>query len=282
MPIKGTREGGLWLIDEEVYGPYIASGLGRDYDPNVILSGKAEGVEIPAFSMRPKRDTLSAMVWFERFRAMNWAVVLIGCLLVFQPAAPVGASDADKALIEDLRAGGLVIYFRHSATDWTQDDNVTKAGDWKSCDGAEMRQLSDTGRDIARTIGKAMRALKIPAGEILSSEYCRSAETARLFGLGDVRTTTEIMNLRSQEYVGGHDAAVKNVRMHFTRPVPPGTNRIMVGHGNLMRAATGNYTDEAGAVMVRPEPGSELGFVLVAIVTPQNWLRLAAEFGGGK
>lgn len=226
--------------------------------------------------MRPKKDTLLVMVWFERFRAMNWAVVLIGCLLVFQPAAPVGA--ADKALIEDLRAGGLVIYFRHSATDWTQDDNVTKAGDWKSCDGAEMRQLSDKGRDIARTIGKAMRALKIPAGEIVSSEYCRSAETARLFDMGPVQTTTEIMNLRSQDFVGGLDAAVKNARKHFTRPVPPGTNRIIVGHGNLMRATTGDYAGEAGAGVYRASADVPVGFERVALIDPPDWQRLVEKF----
>ena len=134
----------------------------------------------------------------------------------------------------------------------------------------------------AQLIGLAIRTLAIPVGEVLSSEYCRAAETARLMGLGDVRTTTEIMNLRSQEYVGGHDAAVKNVRTLLARPPAPATNRIMVGHGNLMRAATGQYTDEAGAVVVRPDPGSDLGFAFVALVTPQGWLRQAEAFGGGK
>ena len=200
-------------------------------------------------------------------------VLLLGTIWAADAAAE---SKAD--LLAALRQGGLVIYFRHSATDWTQDDNVRKAGDWTSCDGAEMRQLSDNGRDIARAIGKAMKAFGVPAGEIISSEYCRSAETARLFEMGEVRTTTEIMNLRSQDYVGGYDAAVKNARKHFTRPVPPGTNRIIVGHGNLMRATTGDYAGEAGAGVYRANPNAPIGFDQVGLVDPPDWQRLVKDF----
>lgn len=218
------------------------------------------------------------------FGGLRAAPVLL-LLLFLAPlfARPALSAERDgAALVAALRAGGHVLYFRHAATDWAQNDQVRQAGDWQSCDGARMRQLSDTGRMTAQLIGLAIRTLAIPVGEILSSEYCRTAETARLMSLGDVRTTTEIMNLRSQEYVGGHDAAVKNARAHFTRPLAPGTNRVIVGHGNLMRAATGQYTDEAGAVVLRPDPGADLGFAFIALVTPQDWSRLAEEFGGGK
>ncbi|PIW28483.1 MAG: hypothetical protein COW30_07400 [Rhodospirillales bacterium CG15_BIG_FIL_POST_REV_8_21_14_020_66_15] len=193
-------------------------------------------------------------------------------------AVPAAAEQGGADLVRALRAGGHVVYFRHAATDWTQNDNVRQAGDWKSCDGRRMRQLSDSGRDTARAIGKAMRALHIPVGEVVSSEYCRSAETARLLGLGTVRTTEAIMNLRSQEFVGGRAAAVARARRVLSRPTPPGTNRVIVGHGNLMRAATGHYAGEAGAGVFKPRAGSDLGFVLVALVSPQDWLRLAERF----
>ena len=202
-------------------------------------------------------------------------LVLAACMLL--AARPVAAAEPQgAALVAALRAGGHVLYFRHAATDWTQTDQVRQAGDWQSCDGDRMRQLSDTGRMTAQLIGLALRTLAIPVGEVLSSEYCRTAETARLMGLGDVRTTTEIMNLRSQDFVGGHDAAVKNARTLLARPPAPATNRVMVGPG-LVRVLA-----EAGAVVVRPDPGSDLGFAFVALVVPQEWLRLAEAFGGGK
>jgi phosphohistidine phosphatase SixA len=257
--------------------------MGRDYVPNVIFSCARQAFEIPGFSEGAPGDILNPMANPRRFGGLRAAPVLLLLLfLALLSTRPAPAAADDAALVAALRAGGHVLYFRHSATDWAQNDQVRQAGDWQSCDGARMRQLSDAGRMTAQLIGLAIRTLAIPVGEVLSSEYCRAAETARLMGLGDVRTTTEIMNLRAQEYVGGHDAAVKNARALLARPPAPAANRIMVGHGNLMRAATGQYTDEAGAVVVRPDPGSDLGFAFVALVTPQDWLRLAEAFGGGK
>ena len=178
----------------------------------------------------------------SRLRGGRRAAPVLLLLLFLAPLAvrPAPAAERDgAALVAALRGGGHVLYFRHAATDWAQNDQISQAGDWKSCDGGRMRQLSETGRTTAQLIGLALRTLAVPVGEVVSSEYCRTAETARLMGLGAVRTTTEIMNLRSQDFVGGRDAAVTRARALLARPPAPGTNRIMVGHGNLMRAATG-------------------------------------------
>jgi len=176
VPIKGTREGGLWLIDEEVYGSYLAPGLGRDYVPNVIFSCARQALEIPGFSGGRLGDILISMAKPRPFGGLRAAPILL--LLLF--LAPLFARPAlsaerdDAALVAALRAGGHVLYFRHSATDWTQNDQVRQAGDWQSCDGAKMRQLSDAGRMTAQLIGLAIRTLAIPVGEVLSSEYCLS------------------------------------------------------------------------------------------------------------
>lgn len=212
------------------------------------------------------------------FRAIRMPLLALMLLGLAPWGAPVPARAADmpgKALVEALQGGGHTIYFRHSSTDWSQNDQVRQAGDWKTCDGARMRQLSDAGRDLARAIGRAMKALKVPVGRVISSEYCRSAETAKLFGFGDPETTTDIMNLRSDEYVGGHDAAVANARRIFATPPPDGTNTVVVGHGNLMRAAIGEYTGEAGAVVLRPKADSPTGFETVTVLDPKDWQALA-------
>ena len=136
------------------------------------------------------------------FRAIRMPLLALMLLGLAPWGAPVPARAADmpgKALVEALQGGGHTIYFRHSSTDWSQNDQVRQAGDWKTCDGARMRQLSDAGRDLARAIGRAMKALKVPVGRVISSEYCRSAETAKLFGFGDPETTTDIMNVETKK-----------------------------------------------------------------------------------
>jgi len=208
-----------------------------------------------------------------------WAVWLGALAILVVLGGPVGAQEpADGALVAALRAGGYTIYFRHAETDWRQDDRVEAVGDWTSCDPQEMRQLADSGRATARRIGRAIRALKIPVGTVLSSEYCRAAETARLLDLGPVMTTRDIMNMRAADFVGGREAVIRRAQRVLSRPPPPRANVVIVGHGNLMRAATGAYAGEAGSAVFAPAPESDAGFALVAELLPADWTRLAARF----
>jgi len=204
-------------------------------------------------------------------------------LCVLTVLAVCGGSSAasalsDEALIRALRQGGYSIYFRHTATDWSQDDDVTAAGDWTSCDPARMRQLSDAGRATARRVGDAIRALRIPVDKVLSSEYCRAAETARLMRLGPVTTTRDVMNMRAAEFVGGRAAAVRRAQRVLAAPPPKGANAVIVGHGNLMRAATGAYPDEGGSGVFAPKPDTDGGFEILVLLTADDWLRLASRF----
>ncbi len=187
------------------------------------------------------------------------------------------AASADQpvggALVEALRSGGYVIYFRHAATNWSQQDRLETAGDWTSCDPERMRQVSVSGRATAREIGVAIRKLGVPVSQVLSSEYCRARETAMALGLAAVRTTQEVMNLRAAAYFGGREALAERLRRKLAEPPELGTNTVIVGHGNVIRAATGVYPGEAGAGIFRPDPRS--GPELIATMTPEDWKDLA-------
>lgn len=209
--------------------------------------------------------------------AVRVCVLLLALLPAVTQTAPAEETLQGEALVVALRQGGYNLYFRHAATDWTQQDRVTAAGDWTSCDPAEMRQLSPEGRETAMRVGRAIRALGIPVGPVLASEYCRAAETARALGLGPVETTRAIMNLRAAEYLGGRDAVVARARERLGQPPPAGTNAVLVAHGNLMRAATDHYVGEGGAGVFRPLPDGEFAFV--AELTPEDWVVLAERYG---
>jgi phosphohistidine phosphatase SixA len=195
-------------------------------------------------------------------------------MAVAAPGTPAAELEG-KALVEALQDGGYNIYFRHAPTDWGQHDRVETAGDWTSCDPAEMRQLSAEGRATARRIGDAIRALGVPVAKVLSSEYCRAWETAHLLDLGPVTRTRDIVNMRVVARVGGRDAVIRRAQGVLARPAPEGANVVIVGHGNLMRAATGAYASEAGSGIYVPRAGSEPGFDLVALLAPDDWIRLA-------
>src|SRR5262245_46603291 len=79
-------------------------------------------------------------------------------------------------LLAALRQGGYVLYFRHAATDFSQNDEKMKR--YEDC--ADQRNLIDRGRADARAAGAAIRALKIPVERVLASPFCRTVETAQL------------------------------------------------------------------------------------------------------
>ena len=199
------------------------------------------------------------------------AVVAISSGYSFAQEEPSG-----RDLVDALRRGGYIIYFRHAATDWSQDDYVSAEGEWTSCDPTRMRQLSDQGRANARRIGEAIRRLDIPVGRVLSSEYCRTRQTAQLMNLGTVVPTRAIMNMRVADMVGGREAVIERAQRELSRPPKPGTNTVLVAHGNLMRAASGAYTGEAGAGIFEPLDGK--GFQLVGLLEPDQWQQLADRF----
>jgi phosphohistidine phosphatase SixA len=206
---------------------------------------------------------------------------LLYLLLVTLPlrAAAAEATLTGEALVHALRLGGYNIYFRHAATDWSQSDKVERPGDWTSCDPSRIRQLSDEGRDSARAVGKAMRALNIPVGKVLASPYCRTVETATLMDLGPVVTTTDVMNMRVASYFGGRAAIAKTARRRLSVPPAKGTNTVIVAHGNVAREATPVYPGEAEGVVFRPD--GDGGFRFVGRLAPAEWTALADKLGGG-
>lgn len=216
----------------------------------------------------------------ETFRCMarsSLVFILLGLMVV--AFGRIGTADplqmSDEALVDRLLGGGLNLYFRHVATDWTQSDNVREAGDWLSCDPARMRQLSDSGRADARAVGKAMRELKIPVSEVLASPYCRTVETARLMDLGKVMHSTEVMNLRAAGYFGGRAAIVASAQRLLATPPAPGANRVIVAHGNVAREATPVYPGEGEGIAFHPDGNG--GFQVVARIPPERWVQLSAS-----
>ena len=202
-------------------------------------------------------------------------IALVACLGLMFGTLPPALAGADQALVDALRNGGHVIYFRHARTEWSQHDQVTGPGDWTSCDPARMRQLSDEGRRRARAVGQAMRELGIPVGAVYSSPYCRCVETAELLDLGPVTTTRDILNARAAEYIGGRDTLRRTARSRLATRPPEGTNTVLVAHGNVFLLAAGERPPEGGAAIVRPR--GDRRFDVLGTITAEAWIALASD-----
>jgi phosphohistidine phosphatase SixA len=204
------------------------------------------------------------------------ALLAVFSLIDNRASADSAPPLAAEALIELLRNGGYSLYFRHEATDWSQSDDIRKVGDWLSCDGSRIRQLSSSGRKRATATGQAIQSLGIPVGKVLASPYCRTLETARLLNLGPVESTTEVINLRVAEYFGGRDAIVETAQALLASTPDAETNTVIVSHGNVARAATPVYPEEGEGVVFQAD--GKGGFRFIGRLTAEDWKRI--EQGG--
>lgn len=174
-------------------------------------------------------------------------------------APPPGAQLQGPALLSALRRGGYVIYFRHTATDFSRNDAAMRGYD--DCDN--QRLLSAQGRADASAIGERIRALRLPLGETLASPYCRTMEHARLM-LREVTPRHEIRESEGGDYPG--------LKQLLAAPVAVGRNRWIVGHGTPFRTIAGApHLMEGEAAVIRPG-GSR--WTVVARLAVADWQAL--------
>jgi hypothetical protein len=206
----------------------------------------------------------------QLFVCTLWLCTGLAAAQAGTPAAPERSSYPDPkarlqgaALVSALREGGLVIYFRHTATDFSKNDQ--SMGDYDDC--ANQRPLSEQGRSDARAIGQRIAALKLPLGSVRASPMCRTMEHARLM-LGAVTPTATMRELSAPgEYLG--------LKRLLSEPVPPGINRWMVGHGTPFRAVAGPpHLAEGEAIVLRPTGD---GWTVLARIAVADWAALPAR-----
>jgi phosphohistidine phosphatase SixA len=161
------------------------------------------------------------------------------------PAA--GEERAGSALLAALREGGFVIYFRHARTDFSQDD--TDLSDLANC--ATQRNLSSEGRTQARLIGEAIAALAIPIGEVLSSELCRTRETAEL-AFGRATPLPDLTSFGTAGSEAEEQERVAALRRLLATPPGRGTNTVLVGHLFNIQAAASISLAEGEAAIFSP------------------------------
>jgi phosphohistidine phosphatase SixA len=166
-------------------------------------------------------------------------------------------------VVEDLRYGGYVVFLRHAATDRSERDVLGVP--LTDCRG--QRNLTEAGREQARSIGRAWRSLEIPVGDVLSSGYCRTRETAEL-AFGRATIVPALTGIPSEQ-VGTYGARVRALRRLLGTKPDPGENAVVVGHIANLEAATQVEIDEGDAAVF--EPLGESRYRLVARLPASAW-----------
>jgi virginiamycin B lyase len=187
--------------------------------------------------------------------------VVLALALAFAP----GAFAADRpGLVRMLREGGVVLVFRHAATDFSKvdQDPVVLA----RC--STQRNLSPTGRADARAIARGVRRLGLRIGKVFASPFCRTLETARL-AFGRATVNAALLNTVTAEHDSRWRAQIRAARKLFGTPPARRTITVLVTHGSVVSDTTGETLAEGEALVVRPRGRSR--FEIVARVLPREW-----------
>jgi phosphohistidine phosphatase SixA len=140
-------------------------------------------------------------------------------------------SLSKNELVSTLEKGGNVLVMRHASSPREVPDAKTANADNTN----RERQLDEAGRTTATKMGKAMRDLKIPIGDVLSSPTYRALETVRLAQWANVMPTPELGD-GGQSMQGVADTQAMWLQKKVTE-MPRTGNTILVTHmPNLTRA----------------------------------------------
>ncbi len=143
-----------------------------------------------------------------------------------------------------VETAGLVVLMRHAEAPGTGDPPGFTLDD---C--ATQRTLNDDGRAQAKRIGERLRQLGIAKARVLSSQWCRCLETARLLDLGPVK---EMSALNS--FIGRPEEEKDRITelRQFLADLPrDGQPVVLVTHQVTVTALTGIFPASGEAVLLR-------------------------------
>lgn len=186
-----------------------------------------------------------------------------------QSPPPFVEKLADKALLNQVRQGGFVLYMRHGNTDNSKPDRAPQV-DLNDC--STQRPLSEEGRRVTAGVGKAIRQAKLPLGEIIVSPMCRAKESA-LSAFGSNFVVNNNLMYTANLTTAQKKPILETTRKLLSEPVPAGINRLVLAHAPNMADLIGYFVKPEGTVVVI-QPKGNGQFEYVASIHPDMWSEL--------
>jgi phosphohistidine phosphatase SixA len=183
--------------------------------------------------------------------------------------APGNAQSLSGAGLADaLRQGGYVLVMRHA-------NAPAQPPSKEAADAANVkleRQLDDMGRESARAVGEAVKALRIPIGDVLSSPTYRALQTISLASLGRPKTVAEL-----DEGAAGMQGASEGARVAWLKAIVlqsprVATNTLIVTHAPNIKDSFGIDAAAGEALVLKPD--GKGGAAQIARIKIGDWATL--------
>jgi hypothetical protein len=184
----------------------------------------------------------------------------------------------EAALVRALREGGLLLWMRHTERD-DRSGTVTPE-QAASHDCAAQSVLTPTGRQHAREIGAAIRALNLPIAAVHTARLCRTEATGQLLNIAPV-TNDDRLDASSTWVNRGGAAAEQRATLQALSEGPPvGKDVVLISSALDIRQPQPAILHDLGpgeTAVFRPGPAGKA--ILLARIGESAWptlLRAAA------
>ncbi|MDC3058971.1 histidine phosphatase family protein [Candidatus Pelagibacter sp.] len=164
-------------------------------------------------------------------------------------------ADLYKNLINQLEGGEKLIFIRHAYA----PGNGDPAG-FNLNDCSTQRNLSDDGRKQALRIGEFFTKNKIEIDKVISSEWCRCKETAKI-AFKNYSTNSFLNSFYSLKFSKNKDKQVKAFN-YYIKNLESKKNSIFVTHYVFISEVL-NYGPSSGEIVVSDKNLNIIGSVKI-------------------
>ena len=164
-------------------------------------------------------------------------------------------ADLYKNLINQLEDGGKLIFIRHAYAPGNGDPASFNLNDCST-----QRNLSDDGRKQAQRIGEFFTKNKIEIDKVLSSEWCRCKETAKI-AFKNYSTNSFLNSFYSSKFSKNKDKQVKAFN-YYIKNLEIEKNLIFVTHYVFISEVL-NYGPSSGEIVVSDKNFNMIGNIKI-------------------
>ena len=164
-------------------------------------------------------------------------------------------ADLNKNLMKQLIDGEKLIFIWHAYAPGSGDPDNFNLNDCST-----QRNLSEEGREQAKLIGKFFRENHIKVDKVLSSEWCRCKETAKI-AFRNFSTNSFLNSFYNPLFAKNRNKQVKELN-NYIETLKTNGNLILVTHYVLISEVL-NYNPSSGEIVVSDKNFNVIGNVQI-------------------
>ena len=151
-------------------------------------------------------------------------------------------ADNEIQVLENLKKGGNLIFIRHAYAPGGGDPDDF---DINNC--LTQRNLSNTGREQSKKIGNFFKKNEIPIDQVISSEWCRCKETAKIaFEKFEIKNF--LNSFFSEKFAKNKSSQIKDLK-EYVNNWNSNKNLVLVTHYVVISEAL-NYAPDSGEIVI--------------------------------